>query len=268
MISLKRNSKYELAKATGLRSRNIYEPGSAKDFKISRGKFSNFLTCERCFYLDRVKGVVTPSLPGWSLNAATDVLLKKEFDICRKNKIPHRLFKDYGLEHIVPLDHPDLDKWRDSLRAGLMERHRDTNIILTGGVDDIWFNTNTEELIVVDYKSQSNKRPVEPWSYLSSIYHEGYKRQLDFYAYLLKEMDFLVAETGYFLVCNGNKEADGFFGKMEFSETLIPYDTKTDWIKSEVDRMYHLMNQRELPAVNPYCENCAYAARRAEFECE
>ena len=86
MISLKRNSKYELAKATGLRSRNIYEPGSAKDFKISRGKFSNFLTCERCFYLDRVKGVVTPSLPGWSLNAATDVLLKKEFDICRKNK--------------------------------------------------------------------------------------------------------------------------------------------------------------------------------------
>jgi hypothetical protein len=79
-------------------------------------------------------------------------------------------------------------------------------------------------------------------------------------------MGFLVAETGYFLVCNGNKEADGFFGNMEFSETLIPYDTKTDWIKSEVDRMYVLMNQHELPAVNPHCENCAYAARRSEFE--
>ncbi len=117
MISLKRNSKYELTPATGLRTRNIYQPGSAKDFKISRGKFSNFLTCERCFYLDRVKGVVTPSLPGWSLNAATDVLLKKEFDICREDKLPHRRFKDYGLEHIIPLDHPELDKWRDSLRA-------------------------------------------------------------------------------------------------------------------------------------------------------
>ena len=55
---------------------------------------------------------------------------------------------------------------------------------------------------------------------------------------------------------------------MEFSETLIPYDTKTDWIKLEVDRMYDLMNQRELPSVNPYCENCAYAARRTEFEGE
>ena len=85
-----------------------------------------------------------------------------------------------------------------------MDRHRDTNIILTGGVDDIWFNTNTEELIVVDYKSQSNKRPVEPWSYLSSIYHEGYKRQLDFYAYLLKEMGFTVAKKPC-IVCNGNK---------------------------------------------------------------
>ena len=95
MISLKRNSKFELAPAKGLRSRNIYEPGSTKDFKISRGKFSDFLTCERCFYLDRVKGVVSPSLPGWSLNAATDELLKKEFDICRANKTPHRLFKDY-----------------------------------------------------------------------------------------------------------------------------------------------------------------------------
>ena len=86
MISLKRNSKYELTPATGLRTRNIYQPGSAKDFaKSSQRQVFKFLTCERCFYLDRVKGVVTPSLPGWSLNAATDVLLKKEFDICREN---------------------------------------------------------------------------------------------------------------------------------------------------------------------------------------
>ena len=266
MISLKRNSKFELAPAKGLRSRNIYEPGSSKDFKISRGKFSDFLTCERCFYLDRVKGVVSPSLPGWSLNAATDELLKKEFDICRANKTPHRLFKDYDLNHIIPFDHPDMDKWRDSLRAGLMSQHRETNIILTGGVDDIWIDTNTDELVVVDYKSQSNKKPVEPWSYLSNVYHEGYKKQLDFYAYLLKEMGFEVAKTGYFYVCNGNKDADGLFGNMEFSETLIPYDTETDWIKSEVDRMFDLLNQHDLPNMNPSCENCAYASRRAEIE--
>jgi CRISPR/Cas system-associated exonuclease Cas4 (RecB family) len=147
-----------------------------------------------------------------------------------------------------------------------MSRHRDTNIILTGGVDDVWINTNTEELIVVDYKSQANRRPVEVWSYLSSVYHQGYKIQLDFYAYLLKKMKFKVAKTGYFLVCNGNKEANGFYGNLKFSETLIPYDTSTDWIENEVDRMYDLMNDTDLPKHNISCENCAYAARRAEFE--
>ena len=266
MISLKRNSKFELTKAKGLRSRNIYQPGSKTDFKISRGKFTDFLTCQKCFYMDRVKGVVSPSLPGWSLNAATDELLKKEFDLCRLSRTPHRLFEKFDLKHIIPFDHPDIEKWQDSLRAGLMSRHDNTNIILTGGVDDIWLNTITDELIVVDYKSQSNRRPVEPWSYLSSVYHTAYKIQLDFYAYLLKEMGFEVATTGYFLVCNGDKEADSFNGKLEFSETIIPYETETDWIKPEIDKMYKLMNSCNVPSSNPSCENCAYVARRAEIE--
>ena len=120
MISLKRNTKYELTPAKGLRSRNVYNPSNSIDFKVSRGKFSDFLTCMRCFYLDRVKGVISPSLPGWSLNAATDELLKKEFDACREKRQPHRLFAQYDLEHIIPFDHPDLNKWRDSLRLSLI----------------------------------------------------------------------------------------------------------------------------------------------------
>ena len=202
----------------------------------------------------------------WTLNETTDRLLKKEFDICREEQTPHRIFLENNLDHLVPFDHPDIEKWRDSLRAGLMSRHDNTNIILTGGVDDIWLNTITDELIVVDYKSQSNRRPVEPWSYLSSVYHTAYKIQLDFYAYLLKEMGFEVATTGYFLVCNGDKEADSFNGKLEFSETIIPYETETDWIKPEIDKMYQLMNSCNVPSSNPSCENCAYVARRAEME--
>ena len=78
MIDLKRNSKKETIKATGLRSRvsSFYSPNQKEDFKISRGKFSNFLTCKRCFYLDRVKGLDSPGTPGWSLNETTDLLLK------------------------------------------------------------------------------------------------------------------------------------------------------------------------------------------------
>ncbi len=43
MIDLKRNSKKEPVKATGLRARasSSYSPNQKEDFKISRGRFSN-----------------------------------------------------------------------------------------------------------------------------------------------------------------------------------------------------------------------------------
>ena len=99
MISLKRNSKLELIKAPGRRTKDksIYKPHQKEDFKISRGKFDAFLTCPKCFYMDRVVGLAEPSTPGWTLNSATDELLKKEFDECRRKQIPHRLFNAYGL---------------------------------------------------------------------------------------------------------------------------------------------------------------------------
>ena len=59
---------------------------------------------------------------------------------------------------------------------------------------------------------------------------------MDFYAYLLNEMGFDVNETSYFLVCNADRDADGFFGKLDFSETLIPYQWDTDWIPSKLKR--------------------------------
>ena len=112
MIDLKRNSKKDLVPATGVRSRksSIYRPGQTDDFKISRGRFSNFLTCKRCFYLDRVMGLDAPGTPGWTLNETTDLLLKKEFDECRATQTPHRLFSKNSLDHLVPFQHPDMDK--------------------------------------------------------------------------------------------------------------------------------------------------------------
>ena len=146
MISLKRNSKGVLIAATGRRAteKSFYKPNQSEDFKISRSKFSDFLTCPRCFYMDRVLGIAEPGMPGWALNSATDELLKKEFDICRERQISHRLFDKYNLNHFVPFKHEDMDDWRDALRGGIMQRFEDTNIILTGGVDDIWLNTKTK----------------------------------------------------------------------------------------------------------------------------
>jgi hypothetical protein len=213
-----------------------------------------------------VKGLVSPGTPGWTLNETTDLLLTKEFDVCRAAQIPHRLFKENGLEHLVPFRHPDMDKWRDSLRHGLMSRFEKSNIILAGGVDDIWQDTTDNRLVVVDYKSQANTKSLTPDSYLSDPYHEGYKVQIDFYSYLLQKMNFDVSETAYFLVCNADRGADGFFGNMSFSETFVPYTWSSDWVPGKVSEMIDLINKTQVPEGNPSCKNCAYAKRRAAFE--
>jgi len=260
MINLKRNAKLELVEAKGIRDKewSIYTPNQKKDFKLSRSKFEDFLKCQRCFYLDRVKGLISPGMPSWALNETTDLLLKKEFDRCREAQIPHRLFLENDLDHLVPFKHEQMDKWRDSMRHGLMAKFEDTNIVLSGGIDDIWFNTQSEELVVVDYKSQASSKAVETESYLNSGWHESYKHQIDFYNYLLNLMGFKTANTSYFLVVNANRQADDFNGTMEFSETLIPYKHDTSWISDKVREMIDCMNNGQVPKNHPSCENCAY----------
>jgi len=266
MIDLKRNGKKEPIRATGLRSRvsSCYSPNQKEDFKISRGKFSNFLTCKRCFYLDRVKGLDPPGTPGWTLNETTDLLLKKEFDYCRERQIPHRLFIENQLSNVVPFDHPEIDNWRDSLHKGLMLRHKDTNIILTGGVDDIWQHNISKQLIIVDYKSQAKLGRVDKQDYLEDPYHEAYKIQMDFYAYLLLGMGFDVHQTSYFLVCNAKRDDQEFQKRMNFDEYLVPYNWNIDWIDNKIDEMVNVMNDKQVPEQNLSCKNCAYSEQYAK----
>ena len=264
MISLKRNTKLELIPAQGVRVRknSIYQPNQSEQFRISRGKFNDFLLCKRCFYYDRVLGLVYPDLPGWTLNETTDRLLKKEFDDCRAKQIPHRIFLENNQNNWVPFDHPEMDKWRDSLHHGLQYEFK--NILLTGGVDDIWQDTETNQLILVDYKSQASSMKVETYSYLNSPYRSGYKIQMDFYAYLLKKMGFEVSESSYFLVCNADRDADGFHGKLEFSETLVEYKWNIDWIEEKLEEMLDTLNKDEVPQSNSSCMNCAYFEQRSK----
>ncbi len=266
MIDLKRNSKKEPIRATGLRSRlsSCYSPNQKEDFKISRGRFSNFLTCKRCFYLDRVKGLDPPGTPGWTLNETTDLLLKKEFDYCRERQIPHRLFIENQLLNVVPFDHPEIDNWRDSLHKGLMLRHKNTNIILTGGVDDIWQHNISKKLIIVDYKSQAKLGRLDKQEYLEDPYHHAYKIQMDFYAYLLSGMGFDVHQTSYFLVCNAKRNDQEFNKRMNFDEYLVPYNWNIDWIENKIDEMVNLMNDIQIPERNLSCKNCAYSEQYAK----
>ena len=279
MISLKRNSKKELVKATGITTQKwrIYSPNQNKDFILSRSRFDEFMNCPRCFYLKTNKGFMSPSTPGWTLNTLTDTLLKKEFDECRKKQEPHRIMLENKLDHLVPYKSEIikdkngnnkllLDEWRDSIHYGLKYRFKDTNIILQGGIDDVWFNTKTEELIVADYKSQHKKDGASQKTYFDDPYKDSYKRQLDYYAYLLNGMGYKVSSDAYLYICNAKEIDEGFHGKMLFDEVLIHYKIKTDYLETEIQKMIDAMNSENIPNSHESCENCAYARQRSVID--
>jgi hypothetical protein len=240
-----------------VRKNSLYDKKSDSPFKISRSKFSNFLSCKRCFYLDRVIGLKEPSMPGWSLNITVDELLKKEFDQYRKVQKPHPMMIRHNL-NFIPFQHKDLDVWRNSLKGGISYVDENLNLVIHGGIDDIWFDLDNKKLVVVDYKAQSTNYPVSTQSYLNSEWHLNYKLQMDIYVHILRKMNFNVSDLSYFYVCNGEKTNNQFGNKMNFKITLVPYKTNTSWIEGKLKEMKDVLDLDSPPIVELTCEKCAY----------
>ena len=203
-------------------------------------------------------------MPGWALNTAVDELLKKEFDYYRNIQQPHPFIVKNKL-NFIPFKHENINHWRDALRGGIEFTDSETNLKIHGGVDDIWFNPDNKELVVVDYKAQSKEGAIETEAYLENQYHQGYKIQMDIYVYILRQMKFEVSDTTYFLVCNGLKTPDKFDAKLYFDLKLVPYKTNTTWIKNKIIDMKKVLEAKEVPELNKYCEKCLYLDTGKQF---
>jgi len=238
----------------GRRTTRLFDPKSKEPFKLSRSRVDNFIKCPRCFYIDRRLGIdVPPSMP-FTLNLAVDHLLKKEFDAHRAKQKIHPMMEAYGID-AIPYQHPELDKWRDSLRGGIEYLHQPTNLILSGGVDDVWV-TPEGELIIVDYKATAKDKEVT----LDAEWQMGYKRQMEMYQWLFRQNGFKVAATGYFVYCNGKRDAEAFDGKLEFDIKLIPYAGDTGWIEKALTDIKECLMSDKVPPANPDCDFCTYRA--------
>ena len=234
------------------RIRNLYDPKSKEPFRLSRSKIDLFIKCPRCFYLDRKLGIGQPPGYPFSLNSAVDKLLKKEFDMHRANGTAHPLMKAYGLD-AVPMAHEKIDEWRDSLRRGITFHFPKTNLLITGGVDDVWV-TPKGELIIVDYKATSKDGEVS----LDAEWQDGYKRQMEIYQWLFRKNGFKVSPTGYFVYCNGVTDAAAFDGKLEFDIKLIPYVGDDGWVDGVVRDLWGCLCSDKVPEAGDGCDYCAY----------
>ena len=238
--------------------RGKYNPNEERLFKLSRTKVESFIKCKRCFYLDRKLGISQPDGFPFNLNSAVDNLLKNEFDHYRNIQKPHPYINQLGL-NAVPFQHDDIEKWRANF-TGVSYDHLGLKLHLFGAVDDLWINLDNQELIVVDYKSTSKSAEIT----IDAPWQMSYKRQMEFYQYLLRKNGFQVSNTGYFVYCNGIREKEMFNEKLEFKMSLIPYTGSDGWVEPTLSNLHHLLNQDEIPKHNDNCDYCLYQKATAK----
>lgn len=242
------------------RTRNKFDPASAAPFKLSRSKIDLFLNCPRCFYLDRRLGIGQPPGYPFNLNSAVDALLKREFDQYRAEAKAHPLMDEHGID-AIPFAHDRLEEWRDSLRRGIQYLHPATNLMITGGVDDLWVDTQGR-LIIVDYKATSKPGPVT----LDADWQVGYKRQMSLYGWLFTMNGFEVAETGYFVYCNGRADRDRFERKLHFDITILPYELDPSWVEPAVIAAHRCLMSESIPTFTEDCDFCSYVKATRIYE--
>lgn len=235
------------------RIRNIFSSDNQMPFKLSRSKIEDFLTCPRCFYLDRKYGTGRPPGYPFTLNMAVDTLLKKEFDVYRSKSQPHPLMIEHEID-AIPFTHTELDIWRQNFK-GAQYMHESTNFIITGAVDDLWVNS-AGELIIVDYKATSTSKEIT----LDEEYRQSYKRQMEIYQWLFRKNGFEVSKTGYFVYCNGDASKESFDRRLEFSLSLLPYVGDDSWVEPILFDIRKCLESNEFPKHTDTCDFCKYRA--------
>ena len=248
------------------RHRGVYDQNNPLPYELSRSRIENFIKCRACFYLQQVSGVKFPSIPGYNINEATDVLLKRDFDKHRALGTSHPYLEGEGLAHLVPYQDERFELWTQSLHFGAEGRfntiHTETNLKVGGGLDDVWLNTKTGQVHVVDYKSTSQKSAGKKIT-LEDWWKVAYKRQMDFYIWIMRRLGLDASDIGYFLYCDGDRFTEETFLKtssavMQFKITLLPYKCDLSWIEPALYRIKEVLHKNNCPEHSETCEHGAF----------
>jgi CRISPR/Cas system-associated exonuclease Cas4 (RecB family) len=154
---------------------------------------------------------------------------------------------------LIPFKHEKLDMWRENFK-GVQYHHKETNLIFTGAVDDLWIDTDSNEVVVVDYKATSKNSEVT----IDADWQQGYRRQMDFYQWLLRKNKLDVSDIGYFVYCNGDKQRTAFENKVHFKVSVLEYRGEESWIESTIGEIKKLLNQHNIPDFTENCKYCTY----------
>ncbi len=240
--------------------RGIYNKKATKPFRVSRSKIELFTECPRCFWLETVKGIKRPNTPPFLINSAVDLLLKAEFDVYRKSGQQHPWQIEFKVD-AKPYAHEMLDEWRENF-VGIQAEHKPSNLIIFGAVDDLWINP-AGEIIVVDYKATAKNKEITNLD--PTGWHDVYRRQMEVYQWLLRQLGHKVSDIGYFVYANGIASKEGFFNKVEFRTNVFPYEGDSSWVDAKINEIKDCLNQEEIPSVGSRCTYCPYVSERLQL---
>ncbi len=227
--------------------------------KISRSGLNLFLECPRCFWLDLHHKIKRPPGYPYTLSAAVDFLVKKEFDKYRNEGTLPPVLKKFGIKDAKLFTGPELSEWRNNFK-GVAYYDEHLNATLYGAVDDI-LEFDDGSLAVIDYKSSGSKE--------ITIY-EDYRRQMEVYNYILKQKGHQTYPEAFFVFYQVIKEGeDGFANALKFKEDVRPVVVNTDWVGEAFTRAVEIARSEKAPIDKPkkgHCDHCHYVDMASRFQ--
>lgn len=219
--------------------------------KISRSGLKLFLDCPRCFWLDLHHKIKRPPGYPYTLSAAVDYLVKREFDGYReKGQLPPVLI-EAGIKDAKLYSGDNLSEWRNNFK-GIAYFDESLNAILYGAVDDI-LEYSDGSLCVIDYKSSGSKE--------ITIY-DDYQKQMDVYNWILKHKGYETYPEALFVFYQVMKEGkESFDNVLEFKESVKPVKVNMDWVGNAFERAVQVARSDNPPLDPPskgHCDHCHY----------
>jgi len=89
----------------------------------------------------------------------------------------------------------------------------------------------------------------------------GYKRQMEFHQWLLRQQGLNVSSRGWFVYCNSRCDLPAFDAKLEFRIKLIPYEGDNSWVEPTLLDIRNTLHADASPAQVWRCEYCAFARK-------
>jgi hypothetical protein len=101
---------------------------------------------------------------------------------------------------------------------------------------------------------------------LDADWQGGYKRQVEFYQWLLRGRGVKVSDRAWFVYANGIKGDAAFDDVLRFRTKLIPYDGSDAWVEPTLGDVADGLGSEHEPDPAPECAFCDYVARASAID--